>query len=379
MVDRLGVQQLKKDTFFSAMDYYLVIPVLSITMIGLYVLNKVLSSGFKDYPINFYKQTGAALVGIVIALFLCLIEVPTLRLIGFGVYGVGIALLVLVLVDGFDMTSQWGADSWIKVPVIGTFQPSELTKIGLAMVSAIIFEKMDSRRFTWWQGGLLLALLYGLPVALIMKQPDFGTTMVIVFMFLCTLFIWGIRWRYILLGLSGAVILVPIVWTFYFSPFQKDRILTFLYPGHDPAASYNLLQARLAIATGGLTGSKLDSPIHVPVKESDFIYTAVSEHMGFIGTTALIILIFLFLSRCLYVSSRMREHQPAASYMVVSLTASLAFHYIENLGMCVGLLPITGIPLPFVSLGGSAMLVNFFALGLILSVSMERNVVEIQT
>ena len=377
MTDRLGVQQLKKDTFFSAMDYFLIVPVLSITLIGLYVLNKVLSSGFKDYPINFYKQTGAALVGIVIALFLCVIEVPTLRLVGFAVYGVGLVLLVYVLVDGFDMTSQWGADSWMKLPLLGTFQPSELIKIGLAMVSAVIFEKMDSHRYTWWQGGLLLAGLYALPILLIMKQPDFGTTMVIVFMFLCTLFIWGIRWRYILIGLSGAVILLPIVWTFYFSPYQKDRILTFLYPGHDPAASYNLLQARMAIASGGLTGSTLESPIHVPVKEADFIYTAVSEHMGFIGTTALIILIFLFLGRCLYVSSRIRSRQPAASYMVVALTASLAFHYIENLGMCVGLLPITGIPLPFVSLGGTAMIVNFFALGVILSVSMERNTARV--
>jgi rod shape determining protein RodA len=99
--------------------------------------------------------------------------------------------------------------------------------------------------------------------------------------------------------------------------------------------------------------------------------------MGFIGTTALIILIFLFLGRCLYVSSRIRSRQPAASYMVVAPTASLAFHYIENLGMCVGLLPITGIPLPFVSLGGTAMIVNFFALGVILSVSMERNAARV--
>jgi len=371
------MQQLKKDTFFSAMDYYLIVPVLSITLIGLYVLNKVLSTGFKDYPVNFYKQTGAVLVGIVIALFLCLIEVPTLRLVGFAVYGVGLGLLVYVLVDSYDMTAQWGADSWMEVPIIGTFQPSELIKIGLAMVSAVIFEQMDNHRFNWWQGGLLLVATYAPPILLVMKQPDFGTTMVIVFMFLCTLFIWGIRWRYILIGLSGAVILVPIVWTFYFSPYQKDRILTFLYPGHDPAASYNLLQARLAIATGGLTGSTLDSPVHVPVKEADFIYTAVSEHMGFIGTTALVILIFLFLGRCLYVSSRIRARHPAASYMVVALTASLGFHYIENLGMCVGLLPITGIPLPFVSLGGTAMIVNFFALGVILSVSMERNTVRV--
>jgi rod shape determining protein RodA len=372
-MERLGVQQLQRDTFFSAIDYYLVIPVLSITLIGLYVLNKVLSAGFKDYPVIFYKQTGAVLVGIAIALILCMIEVPTLRLVGFFIYAIGLVLLVYVLVDDYSEAARWGADSWMKLPLVGTFQPSELIKIGLAMVSAIIFEQMDNRRFKWWLGGLLLIALYVPPIWLIMKQPDFGTAMVVIFMFICMLFIWGIRWRYILIGISGAVILVPLVWLFYFTANQKDRILTFLYPGHDPAASYNLLQAQLAIAIGGLTGSKTTTPVHVPVKEADFIYTAVSEHMGFIGTTALIVLIFLFLGRCLYVSSRIRTRQPAASYMVVGLTAGLAFHYIENLGMCVGLLPITGIPLPFVSLGGTAMVVNYIALGVILSASMERN------
>jgi len=115
---------------------------------------------------------------------------------------------------------------------------------------------------------------------------------------------------------------------------------------------YNLLQAKAAIASGGLAGNMSGDPIHVPIKWSDFIYTAVSEHMGFIGTTALLILIFYFLSRNLYIAAQISPHRPAAAYMVVGLTASLAFHYIENLGMCVGLLPITGIPLPFVSLGG---------------------------
>ena len=327
-MERLGVQQLKRDTFFGAMDYFLLVPVLSISLIGLFVLNKVLSEGFKDYPAIYYKQVGAVLFGIVLALFLCLIEVPTLRLVGYAIYGAGLALLVVVLVHGdAEAAARWGANSWIKLPVVGTFQPSELMKIGLAMVSAVLFERMDTNRINWWQGTLLLTALYAPPLLLIMKQPDFGTTMVIVFMFFCMLFVWGLRWRYILIGLSSVVILVPVVWTFYFSPYQKDRILTFLYPGHDPAASYNLLQSRLAIAAGGLTGSILPDPVHVPVKEADFIYAAVSEHMGFIGTTALVALTFFFLARCLYISSRIHARQPAASYMVVGLTASLAFHF----------------------------------------------------
>jgi rod shape determining protein RodA len=371
-MSRIGFEQLKKGTYFSVMDYWLLIPILTISAIGLFVLNKVLSDGFENYPMVFYKQAGAVMVGLLIALVICVIEVPTLRLVGWAIYGVSVLMLVWVLLDGFSMEAQWGADSWMELPLIGTFQPSELTKIGLAMTSASIFEAMTSRQLKKWQGTLLLAGLYIVPILLIMKQPDFGTTMVIVFMFVCMLFIWGLRWRYVLLGLSGMVLAVLIAWMFFFKDYQKARIITFLYPGHDPTASYNLLQSKLAIASGGLTGSN-GTTTHVPVKEADFIYTAVSEHMGFIGTTALLILIFFFLARCLYVASKIQPASPGLSYMMVGLTASLAFHFIENLGMCVGLLPITGIPLPFVSLGGTAMIVNFLALGVILSISMERN------
>lgn len=373
-MSRTGFEQLKRETYFSAMDYWLLVPILIISTIGLSVLNKVLSDGFGDkYPMNFYKQSGAVLIGLLIALLLCLIEVPTLKLVGWSIYGSSLLLLLLVLVDGKSKVDLWGADSWLDLPVIGSFQPSELTKIGLAMTSAFVFEAMQSKRLKSWQGALVLLLLYAPPVALIMKQPDFGTTMVIVFMFLCMLFIWGLRWRYVLLGCSGMVLLTILAWVFYFGDYQKDRIITFLYPGHDPTASYNLIQSKLAIAVGGLTGSTRTTPVHVPVKEADFIYTAVSEHMGMIGTATLLILIFFFLARCLYVASKVQPVRPASALMLVGLTSALAFHFIENLGMCVGLLPITGIPLPFVSLGGTAMIVNFLALGVILSISMDRN------
>lgn len=371
---RSGFEQLKKQTYFRIMDYWLFVPIVVISLIGLFVLSKVLSDGFGDaYPTNLYRQVGAVLAGILIALVLSVVEAPTMRLLAWGVYAASIVLLIYVLVDDFTMIDQWGADSWLNLPYIGSFQPSELAKIGLAMSSACVFEWMGARQ-RYWQGSLILLVLYALPLLLIMKQPDFGTAMVLVFMFVCMVFAWGIRWRYVLLGLSGLVVLVPLAWFFYFDDFQKNRILTFLYPGHDPAASYNLMQARLAIASGGLAGSTRDIPVHVPVKESDFIYTAVSEHMGFIGTTALLILVFFFLARTLYVASKVHTHHPASALTMVGLSAGMAFHFIENLGMCVGLLPITGIPLPFVSLGGTAMIVNFFALGVMLSISMDRNV-----
>jgi len=208
---------------------------------------------------------------------------------------------------------------------------------------------------------------------LILLQPDFGTAMVIVFTFVCMLFTWGVRYRYFLLAFSTfVVVIVPAVWTFYLEPYQKNRILSLVFQGSDPRSEYNLTQSKYAIMSGGLSGNHTGILTSVPVKESDFIYAAISEHMGFIGTTAVVILAFFFLCRCLYVAAKCTSK--TASYTITGLTGYFAFHFIENMGMAVGLLPITGIPLPFISLGGTAMLINYLAFGVILNYSMSRSI-----
>ena len=370
MPGKSGIEKLRNTQYFRKVDYYLIVPVFLITVIGLYVLNQVLKDGFEAYPNNFYRQVGAAVVGMVITAFLCAMDTQILRAFGWVIYGVSLFLLVLVPIDGYDLTWKWGADSWLNLPLIGNFQPSELMKIGLAMAAADIFERIQSKQVTILKGLGLLALTYGPPMLLILKQPDFGTAMVIVASFVCVLFVWGLKYRYFLLAASGVIVLgVPFVWNFYLKDYQKKRILSLVFEGTDPEAEWNLVQSKAAIASGGLSGNHTGILVKVPVKESDFIFSATSEHLGFIGTTALIILAFFFLCRCLFVAAK--ASRPAYSYMVVGLAASFAFHFIENMGMAVGLLPITGIPLPFVSYGGTAMLVNYISFGIILNISME--------
>lgn len=370
---RSGIEQLRNN-YFRAVDYWLVVPILTLTLIGLFVLNKVLSDGYEDYPQNFYRQAGAAVLGMCVALVICVLETHFLKLIGWGIYSASILLMAVMPFDGYDMTAKWGADSWMRLPVIGTFQPSELAKIGIVIVASYLFEDIAEERISKKKGFLYVGLAYAVPLGLILSQPDFGTGMVIVFSFVCILFVWGLKYRYFILALSSVVIAIPVVWNFYFSVNQKKRILSLLFEGSDPTAEYNLIQAKKAIASGGLSGNMTGSFVSVPVKESDFIFTAISEHMGFIGTTAVIILAFFFLMRCLFVAAK--SSQKAYSFITVGLTAAFAFHYIENMGMCVGLLPITGIPLPFISLGGTALLVNYISLGIILNISMERNMKE---
>jgi rod shape determining protein RodA len=365
----------KLDLYFKVLDYWILVPILTISIIGLYVLNIVLSSGYEGNGATmFTKQAGAVLVGVLIAFILCLIETPTMKLIAFAVYGVSVLLLVYVLVDKFSMVATTGADSWLKIPVIGTFQPSELAKVGIVMLSSYYFADIKAGKGSKWKNLLIIAIIYGIPLLLIYKQPDLGTLIVIVFIFCCMIFAYGIPYRAIFLALSMGIVALPVVWTFYLKEYQKNRILTLLYPGFDPEQAYHIEQAKLAISSGGLTGSGLDTAIAVPVKESDFIYTAVAERLGFIGAFILIILILIFIIRCFYVASKVREDH--SCYMVTGIAAMFTFHYIENLGMCVGIMPITGIPLSFVSLGGTSMIVNYFALGIILCISMERNMIK---
>ncbi len=370
MPGKSGIEKLRNTQYFRRVDYYLIVPILLLTIIGIYVLNKVLSNGYAAYPGNLYRQAGAAVVGIVIATLLCIMDTQILRAFGWVVYAAALLLLLLVPIDGYDLTYMWGADSWLNLPVIGNFQPSELAKIGLTMAAADILERVHEKEISFLKGLGFLALTYGPPMLLILSQPDFGTAMVILFSFICIFFVWGIKYRYFILAASSIIVIgVPFVWNFYLASYQKKRILSLVFEGTDPKSEYNLVQSKAAIASGGLSGNNTGIFVSVPVKESDFIFSAISEHLGFIGTTAVIILAFFFLCRCLFVASN--ASRAAYSYTIVGLAASFAFHYIENMGMSVGLLPITGIPLPFISLGGTAMLVNYIAFGIILNIAME--------
>ena len=367
-----GVVRLRGKDGLKAVDYYLVVPVLTMTIIGLYVLQRVLSKGYAAYPGNYYRQIVATVGGVIAALIISLLDEHLLKVVGRIIYAAALFLLILVPIDGYSLAGVWGADSWLKLPVIGNFQPSELAKIGLVMLAADIFEQMHNKEVTMLKGFGKMAAVYAPPMLLILAQPDFGTAMVIVFTFICMLFAWGVRYRYFLLAFSSfVVIVVPLVWSFYLKPYQKERILSLLFQGSSPQSEYNLQQSKLAIASGGLSGNHTGILTSVPVKESDFIFAAISEHMGFIGTTTVIILAFFFLCRCLYVAAKVKSK--SCSYMMTGFTGYFAFHFIENMGMAVGLLPITGIPLPFMSLGGTAMLINFMAFGVMLNISINRN------
>ena len=374
MSTSIGRADRKRLTFFASLDYWLLIPVLFICVLGVYVLNIVLQMNFpRAYPRNVIVQIVAIGLGMIVMFVITIIERSLFRLLGWMIYAVGLMMqLMLPIFGSAEIAAQTGSNAWLVLPGLGTFQPSELSKSGLCVVLAFLLEDIKLKKFNYWQGFLLLGVIAAPHLFMIMNyQKDFGTSMVVVFMLACIIFVWGIKLRYVFLILSAGVISIPFIWSNFFRPYQQQRILTFIYPNYDPTASYNVNQAKLAIASGGLIGNKTGEFVSVPVQESDFIFSAVGEHLGLVGTSLLILLAFVFLFRCAWLAMRMER--PAYKYIVTGITAVYAFHYIENIGMNLGLMPVTGIPLPFVSQGGSAMLVNFLALGLIMNLSLHRN------
>ena len=151
--------------------------------------------------------------------------------------------------------------------------------------------------------------------------------------------------------------------------------MTFLFRGYDKSASYHIDQSLAAVASGGLAGNP-GGTVSVPVKESDFIFPAISEQLGLIGTSLVILLALYFIVHTIRVASQVAERAPDESYIMVALISGLAFHFIENMGMTVGLLPITGIPLPFISYGGSAMISSFLLLGVLLNYSLNHRTTQ---
>lgn len=374
------IQPLKSrtDSYFKLLDYWLIIPVLILTIIGLYVLNSVYQTGYGagEYPGNLIKQIGAVMIGVLLALLISFVDLPVLSLVGYITYALSIFLLVLVHIDSFSMEDLTGADSWIRFPIFGTFQPSELAKVGIAMLVGKYLAKIKNEEKPMLTGSIYIGVIVSIPLLLIAMEPDFGTFFVIFLMVLVMIFVFGLKWRYIITGGAVGIVALPLAWQFYLDEYQKNRIMTFLFPGHDPNSNYHIEQSLKAVASGGITGRGSGVDIPVPVKESDFIFSAISEYTGFIGTTLVLILIVIFLFRAIQIAIRMSEYDLASSYLMMGLVAVQGFHFIENIGMNVGVLPITGIPLPFISSGGSSMVVNYFMFGLMLSISINYQLME---
>lgn len=318
---------------------------------------------------NVAVQSAAFCLGTAVMIAVCLFDYEQFKNLVKPIYIFAAAILVLVLV--FGVTGGWGARSWIRFGPIG-IQPAELAKLCFILTFSCHLEKvLDEINKPLVILGLLAHV--GLLVALIMMQPDLGSTLVFVFMFLCLMFTAKLSYKYIIpVGILGIASL-PLIYKYGLSDYQRNRILVFLDPNREPLGSgYNVIQSTIAVGSGQLWGKGYmqgtqNQMGYLPTKYTDFIFSVISEEFGFIGAMAVVVLLFALIWRCFTIARR--ADNAYGRFICIGVGAMFLFHVFENVGMCIGLMPVTGIPLPFLSYGGTSLVTNMAAVGLVMSVA----------
>lgn len=264
-----------------------------------------------------------------------------------------------------------GSRSWIPLVAGFTLQPGELAKVGLALaLAAVLAGGARGRRDPGPRRLLLGVVLVAVPVLLVLAQPDLGTAVVLAVLGFAVLLVGGTPWRWVALAVAGVVAVGVAAWTTpLLSPYQRDRLTSFADPSADPlGAGYQTAQVRQAIGGGGLWGQGfMEGPRtqggFVPFQLNDFVFSVAGEELGFVGAAGLVVLLGVVVVRVLVVASRTRDE--FGRLVGVGVAAWLAVQVVENVGMNLALLPVTGLPLPYVSYGGTSMLVSWLAVGLV--------------
>ena len=285
-------------------------------------------------------------------------------------------ITVLALIAVLFTTPINGATSWFKIGPI-SIQPSELGKITLILGLGKVIEHFKKKNTLNNPLVVLTILVFiAVPILLVIKQPDYGTAMVLLAITATMLFAGGINYKYIIGAVLITAIAIPLAYNYVLPIHAKNRIDVFLNPQLDPqGAGYNIIQAKLAVGSGQLWGMGLMEGNqtqlgYLPMKVTDFIYAVIGEEMGFIVSALVIVIFVLLIIRGFYIAKMTSDL--FGMLVATGISTMYLAHFLENVGMNIGLMPITGIPLPFISYGGSAMLTNFIGLGLLLSVNGHR-------
>ncbi len=303
-----------------------------------------------------------------------LLAVPILSAIDYRVYStlrvpvylLMIGLLAIVLVIG-QITH--GAQRWIDLQYM-QLQPSELAKLFLVVVLAKFLADHE-REISEWRPLFTSLVIVGLPMALVYFEPDLGTTLILGFIWVVMLLAAGLKWEHIAMLVLIALVLLPVVWL-TLQPYQRDRVMTFLNPAADPLGSgYNVTQAKIAIGSGGAWGRGVgygtQSQLRfLRIRHTDFIFSVIGEELGFWGGVFMFGVFFFIILRMLRAAAL--AHSTYGRLVAVGFAAALFFQSFVNLGMNLGLMPVTGIPLPFVSSGGSSLITFMLMVGIVQSI-----------
>ncbi|QUH24548.1 rod shape-determining protein RodA [Serpentinicella alkaliphila] len=366
--------RIKNNKLLKKMDFYLILDILVICLIGVLVV----ASATHTHPLGsagfIRTQIASIIIGFVAIVFILLFDYNILSKFYLPIYIFSNALLVGVLVFGRG-ADEWGANRWIKIGGF-QFQPADFVKIGIIICLAKI---LSENKNTVNKPKTLLQIIGFLivPMALIAVQPDLGTTMAFAVFGFGMLFIAGLKYKYIIITGVAGILSFPLMWLGVLKDYQKERILTFINPELDPTGKgYQIIQSKLAVGSGKLFGRGLFQGTQnrlgfLPERHNDFIFSVMAEELGFLGVSTLVVLYFILLYKCAKIARDAKDDFGA--FLATGVTFMLAFHIFANIAMTIGLMPVTGKPLPFVSYGGTFMLSNMMAIGLVLNVNMRRD------
>ncbi len=363
-------------------DKTFLITLVIILAMGLVILISA-TNAITSNPFYYLKtQIAALIIGFAISIFIMRYDYSQMTRYNYVIYGLAVFLLIVVLILGEEVRGTVG---WINIGPLPAFQPAEFTKIMLIIAFADFLNRRKGNLNTMAE--LIPCFIFmGIPFILIMLQPDLGTALVYIVITTVMMFVAGANPKImitLILSIIGFIIL--LLWLHFqhglplpLEDYQIKRLTMFIDPYDDGmggrGTGWNTIQSLIAIGSGGLLGKGLFNGTQVqlnflPEHHTDFIYAVIGEELGFIGAALIILLYGILLLRAVYIAYNAKDFY--GTLIVLGISAMWLFHIYENIGMCIGIMPITGIPLPFLSYGGSSMLTNIIAVGIILSVNIR--------
>lgn len=316
------------------------------------------------------RQGIFALINVVIIFVMLNFDYRTLGKAATTLYGINLLMLLAVMFIG---QSALGAQRWIQIGPI-SLQPSEFSKLIMIIALADMLDKKKGQLYSFRD--LIPIFLYvGIPFLLVMKQPDLGTSLVFLAILFGMIFVAGIRTKHLMIIFGAGLAFMPIFWHFL-KDYQKKRLTVFIDPNVDPLGSgYHIIQSKIAIGSGmllgkGLFGGTQSQLNFLPENHTDFIFAVIGEELGFIGSVLILFLYFILLYRGIKIAGSARDN--FGTLLATGITSMLAFHLLVNVGMTAGIMPVTGIPLPFMSYGVSALTTNMISIGILLNIYMRR-------
>ena len=363
----MNIKKLRK------IDWLILICALMLCGVGLIAL---FSASYDSDLDEFRKQAIWMGISIGIMIIVMFIDYKILIKLSPILYGISIIALIAVL---FTKPIN-GARSWFNIKDgLFSFQPAEMAKVFIILFVAYVISLIQREGRNEINRIPKLAIILatiGVTVVLIIVEPDYGTAAAYILAFLLMIFVAGIDKKYIIIAVAIVTIGVPLAYNFFLLAHAKQRIDTFLHPESDPRGSgYNVLQSKLAIGAGQITGMGVLEGNQTQLgylypKTTDFIFSVIGEEMGFVVAGGVILLNVIIITRAIQIAKGIKDE--AGAYVAIGIAGIFLFHTLENIGMTMGLLPITGVPLLFVSYGGTSMMTSFICIGVLLNISSQR-------